>query len=48
MTTRYTYESACCGHIYIEQRNEDEPMYFPTCNQCGLDDYVLKSSEIIE
>lgn len=47
MTTRYEYVSACCGHEYVEQRREDEPMYFPTCNQCGNDDYELISQTTI-
>jgi hypothetical protein len=41
MTVRYEYKSACCGHEYIEQRAADEPMFFPTCNDCGNDDYEL-------
>lgn len=41
MAIRYEYKSACCGHEYVEQRNADEAMYFPTCNQCGNADYQL-------
>ena len=48
MAIKYTYKSLCCGHIYVEQRTESEPMYFTTCNTCGLDDYELISSEVIE
>lgn len=41
MTVKYEYKSACCGHQYSEQRAKDEPMFFPTCNSCGQDNYVL-------
>ena len=48
MTTKYTYESQCCGHVYIEQRGEDEPQYITVCNQCGNADYVLTDSQVVE
>ena len=44
-SVRYTYQSECCGHVYIEQRTDTEPMYFPTCNACGNAGYKLVSSE---
>jgi len=47
MTVRYEYKSACCGHEYIEQRGADEPMYFPTCNQCGNADYELVNQTVL-
>jgi len=47
MTVRFEYVSACCGHQYIEQRGKDEPMYFPTCNQCGNDDYQLVNETVL-
>jgi peptide subunit release factor 1 (eRF1) len=45
-TVRYTYISKCCGHEYIEQREEKEPAYFSTCHSCGQGEYELKTSEI--
>lgn len=48
MTTKYFYKSECCGHEYVEQRDENEPQYFTVCNVCGNADYELTSSEIIE
>lgn len=41
MSIKYEYKSKCCGHEYVEQREPNEPMYFPTCNKCGNDDYEL-------
>ena len=47
MTVKFEYKSACCGHEYVEQRGADEPMFFPTCNVCGTDDYELVKSTVI-
>jgi hypothetical protein len=47
MTVRYEYKSACCGHEYVEQRGADEPMFFPTCNACGNDDYEIVNQIVI-
>ena len=44
---RSSYVSECCGHEYVEQRAKDEPMYFPTCNACGNDDYKLITETIL-
>ncbi len=41
MTVKYEYKSTCCGHEYTEQRRADEPMFYPTCNQCGNANYEL-------
>lgn len=47
MTVKYEYKSACCEHTYVEQRGKDEPMFFPTCNACGNDNYVLVNETIL-
>ena len=47
MTVKYEYKSACCGHEYVEQRAADEPMFFPTCNQCGNADYELIKETVL-
>lgn len=47
MTVKYEYVSACCGHEYVEQRAADEPMFFPTCNACGENDYELIKETVI-
>ena len=41
MTVKYEYKSQCCGHEYSEQRAVNEPMFFPTCNNCGNANYEL-------
>lgn len=47
MTIRFEYKSTCCGHEYVEQRAADEPMFFPTCNACGNDDYELIKETVL-
>ena len=47
MTVKYEYKSACCNHEYVEQRAADEPMFFPTCNVCGNDDYELVNTTVL-
>jgi hypothetical protein len=41
MTIKYEYTSKCCNHSYIEQRPEEDDMYYPKCNICGVEDYTL-------
>jgi hypothetical protein len=47
MTIRYEYKSTCCGHEYIEQRRDNEEMFFTQCNACGKENYELTSETIL-
>jgi hypothetical protein len=40
---KYKYKSACCEHEYLEIRQENEPLFYPICNKCGIGDYQLIS-----
>ena len=44
---KYFYICEDCGHDYIEQRTESEPVYKTACNNCsGL--YWLDKDEFLE
>jgi hypothetical protein len=48
MATRYEYQSNCCNKSYMETRNEEDPMIYPTCVQCGQGQYVLITETKLE
>ena len=47
MTVKYEYKSVCCGHLYVEQRAADEPMFSSVCNACGGLNYELVKETVL-
>jgi peptide subunit release factor 1 (eRF1) len=41
MTIRYEYKCSTCGHEYVEQREENDPQFFTSCNSCNNGKYEL-------
>ena len=48
MAIRYEYNSPCCGHFYVETRNENDAQVMTKCNVCGQGEYVLTAQSEIE
>ena len=48
MAIRYEYSSICCGHLYIETRNNDDAQVVTKCNVCGQGEYELTGQTEIE
>lgn len=39
MAIKYEYNSTCCGHLYMETRNEGDDQVMTKCNICGTGEY---------
>ena len=48
MAIKYEYNSPCCGHFYVETRNESDAQVMTKCNVCGQGEYVLTAQSEIE
>lgn len=49
MTIRFQYKCNVCGNDYIEQRKEDEPLYFLKCQAFNCTgDNIEVSSTVLE
>jgi hypothetical protein len=48
MAIRYEYNSTCCGHFYIETRNESDDQVVTNCNVCGTGEYQETNRTEIE
>jgi len=48
MAIRYEYNSECCGHLYMETRNENDDQVVTKCNVCGTGEYQETNRTEIE